>query len=217
MPTLRCGAEIIEWVNMFKYLGYGLTTKLGWGNIISKTRIRIRQQTAMINSIKFAGATSRALRRILFSTFVLPFFTWIAALYPLFTETQRSGLRHFYYTSLKRVYRCLCWEDMFFASFYGERSLDDICYRYWTKYCKALTKSRDGYLLAEQLFLNTHRLQWEEGKSKVHCVRRSKRFVPHLDILGLATRWMSSHGTEDSVAVLDEKDLESFKLFPETF
>ncbi len=41
-------------------------------------------------------------------------------------------------------------------------------------------------------------------------------FVTQLDILGLVTRWNSSHGTENSVVLLDRNDLESFRLFPET-
>ncbi|CAF3324358.1 unnamed protein product [Rotaria sp. Silwood2] len=35
MPEVRCGDNAIEWVSSFKYLGYWLTTKLGWGNVIA--------------------------------------------------------------------------------------------------------------------------------------------------------------------------------------
>jgi hypothetical protein len=38
-----------------------------------------------------------------------------------------------------------------------------------------------------------------------------------MDILGLAKRWMPSHGTEDSVILLDKNDVGSFRLCPETF
>ena len=74
MPVLRCGDQTIEWVSSFKYLGYWLTIKLGWGNIIGRACLRIRQQTAQVNSIKFGGTSSVKLRRVLFSTFVLPLF-----------------------------------------------------------------------------------------------------------------------------------------------
>ncbi|CAF4408726.1 unnamed protein product [Rotaria magnacalcarata] len=39
MPQVKCGDNVIEWTSSFKYLGYWLTTKLGWGNVIGKTRI----------------------------------------------------------------------------------------------------------------------------------------------------------------------------------
>ena len=44
MPHLACGDQTLEWVSSFKYLGYWLTTKLGWGTIINKTRILVRQR-----------------------------------------------------------------------------------------------------------------------------------------------------------------------------
>ncbi|CAF1524640.1 unnamed protein product [Didymodactylos carnosus] len=45
MPELKCGNETIGWVAIFKYLGYWITTKLGWWNIIGKIRLSVRQQT----------------------------------------------------------------------------------------------------------------------------------------------------------------------------
>ena len=191
--------------------------KLGWGNIIGKIRLRVRQQTAMINSIKFGGFSSLALCRVLFSTFVLPFFTWLFAIFPLLTSTQRTGLNHFYYTSLKRVYHSLCWKDLFFASVYNERSLDDVCYAYRLKYCKPLASSRDAYLLLEQFIVSTHRSKWEEGNLRIKCLRSSKRFVRHYDVFGLATWWMAEHGMTDSVPVMDDNDFELFATFSETF
>jgi hypothetical protein len=217
MPVLRCGSYTIEWVSSFKYLGYWLTSKLGWGNIIGRTRLRIRQQTGLVNSIRFGGNSSTAMRRVLFSTFVLPFFTWLFALYPLFTICQQSGFDHFYYTCLKRVLRCNYWEDFFFASAYDERTLGDRCYTYWEKYCKTLTKSLDGRQLVEQSLLNAHRTRWQEGDSRIRSLRRSKRFVPHLDVFALATRWMAWHGTGDSVVSLDKKEFLCFAEYPESF
>jgi hypothetical protein len=217
MSTLRCGDQTIEWVSSFKYLGYWLTTKLGWGNIIGRACLRIRQQTAQINSIKFCGTSSVKLRRVLFSTFALPLFMWIFALYPLFTENQRLRLNHFYNTSLKRVYRCLWWEDFFFSSAYSERSLDDLCYSYWEKYSKSMATSLDGRLLIEQSFLNTHRGKWVECELSIRCLNRSKRFIQHTDVFGSATKWMVSHGTNDSVILVNEAEYQCFAAWPESF
>ena len=92
---------------IIQILGLLVPNKAGMGKGDSKMTLRIRQQTALVNSIKFSGASSSVLRRILFSTFVLPFFTWLVALHPLFTDIQQSNLNHFYYTSRERVYHCL--------------------------------------------------------------------------------------------------------------
>ena len=134
-----------------------MNNKAGMGKCDRKMKLRIRQQTALVNSIKFGGASSSVLRRILSSTLVLPFFTWLFALHPLFTDIQQSNLNHFYYTSLKRVYHCVHWEDFFFGSAFGERSLDDLCYLYWEKYYKALSRLLDGRLLLEQSSINAFR------------------------------------------------------------
>ena len=171
----------------------------------------------MVNSIRFGGSTSPTLRRVLFSTFVLPFFTWTHALYPLFTDLQRTNLNHFYYTSLKRVYRCLYWNDLFFAFAYNERSLDDLCYAYWIKYLKRLAKSLDGYLLLEQSCLNANRSEWQEGQKSIRCLYRSKRFVVHVDVFGRVLNWMSNHCSTDSIVIINEDDIRCFAEFPETF
>ena len=144
MPALICDGHSIEWVKSFKYLGYLISTKLGWGHVIARTQTKIRQQSAMIHSIRFGGSSSPMLRRVLFSTFVLPFFTWLFALYPLVSKIQQTNVNHFYYTALKRIYHCSYWNDTFFAYAYDKRPLDDLCYAYWTKYLKRLDKSRDG-------------------------------------------------------------------------
>ena len=122
LPQLRCGEKILEWTASFKYLGYWLTTKLGWGNMLGKMRLRTRQRTAMVNAFRFSGTSSTELKRVLFSTFVTPHFTWLFGLYPLFTDTQRMDLEHLYFTLLKRVYRCQQWEDFVFSSMYNEKT-----------------------------------------------------------------------------------------------
>ena len=217
MPQLCCGGQQTEWVSEFKYLGYWLTTKLGWGNMISKARIKTRQRTAMINTFSVGGASSLKLRRILFSTFVLPHFTWLFGLFPLFTHTQRMELNHLYYTLLKRVYHRQCWQDFIFALLHNEKPLDDLCYKYWEKYLKALSRSEDGFLLLEQSSINAHRSLWQDGSKRIRCLHRSKRFVIHIDVLGKVLKWMASHGTSDSIVAYDEEELSRFAQFSDSF
>jgi hypothetical protein len=217
LPEVKCGGHPIEWTNSYKYLGYWFTTKLGWGNGIRKASLRIRQQTASVNSMRIGGYSSKSLRKVLFSTFVQPLWTRILALLPLMSTIQRANLNHLYYTSLKRVYRCSRWNDLFFAALFKERSLDDMCYSYWWKYLRAMANSKDGSLLLEQLCGNTHRMNWQEGHVRVRGMRRSKRFVAHSNVLGVVLEWMTAHGTADSVLVLEDDEFECFVMFPETF
>jgi hypothetical protein len=217
MPSLQCGEHDLEWISSFKYLGYTLTTKLGWGALIQKTCLKVRQRTAMVNSFRYCGTASKELRRILFATFVSPYFTWIFALYPLFTETQRNKLNHLYFTLLKRMYRCQFWEDWFFSSWYNEKSLEDRCFTYWQKYMKSLSNSKDGELLLEQSQLNSHRSRWRDGLQRIKWIYRSRRYVPRIDVLGQALRWMEMHGTADSVVDFIDEELWCFAFFPETF
>ncbi len=128
MPVLKCGGHVIEWVKSYKYLGYQITTKIDWGQVISCTQIKIRRQITMVNSVRFGGSTSSTLRHVLFSIFVLTFFTCLYALLPLFTDVQRTNLDHFYYTQLKRIYHCFFWNDLLFALAFDEHSLDDLCF-----------------------------------------------------------------------------------------
>jgi hypothetical protein len=124
-----------------------------------------------------------------FSIVILPFFTWTYALYPLFTDLQRTNLNHFYYTWFKRVYRYLYWNYLFFAFAYNERSLDDLCYAYWIKYLKRLSKSFDRCLLLEQSCLNVNRPEW---------------FIAHVDVFG-------------RILTVNEDYIRCFTEFPETF
>ncbi|CAF1271166.1 unnamed protein product [Rotaria magnacalcarata] len=217
MPKVQCGDNLIEWISMFKYLGYWLTTKLGWGNMLGKIRIMVRQKTALVNSFKISGTSSSRLRRVLFSTFVLPHFTWLFGIIPLLTESQRTDLNHLYFTLLKRILHCQHWEDLIISSMYKEKPLEDHCYRYWEKYLKALSKTRDGYLLLEQSKLNTHRSIWQEDTKPIRCLRKSKRFVHHTDVFGQATQWMVAHGTTDSIIRYNDDEFTSFALFPDSF
>ena len=130
------------------------------------------------------------------------------------TNRFASGLC---YTSLKRVYHCHYWEDFVVSLIYSEKPLDDLCYSYWEKHSKALSRSKDGFLLLEQSSLNTYRSLWQERRERVHCLRRSRRFVPHVDVLGKKLDWMTSHGTSDSIVAYDEEEFSCFAHFPESF
>lgn len=217
MPELICGGHKIQWTTSFKYLGYWLTTKLGWGDMIRKTKIKTRQRTALVNTFKYGGISSTGLKRTLFNTYVLPYFTWLFAIFPLFTETQREELNHLYLSLLKRIRGCHFWEDNMFMTFFAERSLHDRCHSYWLKFLKKLAIHRDGYLLIEQMEVNEHRDRWLLGERRIQSLRRSKRFVPYLDTLGKAFRWIGDHGTSNSVIVVHDDDYAAFSLFPETF
>lgn len=48
----------ICWTNEFKYLGYWITPKLGWGLMIKKMMMKIRQRVSLIRSFKLSGCSS---------------------------------------------------------------------------------------------------------------------------------------------------------------
>jgi len=92
-----------------------------------------------------------------------------------------------------------------------------MCFSYWEKYTKALSRSNDGFLMLEQSSLNSHRTNWQEGLGRIRCLYRSRRFVPHVDVLGQALAWMTSHGSSDSVVALNKEEFLCFAQFPESF
>lgn len=54
----------------------------------------------------------------------------------------------------------------------------------------------------------------EQNVSKwIRCLCRSKRFVPHTDILGQALWWMTMHGTSDSIIDYNQDELLTFTWF----
>ena len=193
-----------------------LTTKLGWGNILRQIRVTVRQKTALVHSFRFSGTSTTQLRRVLFSVFVLPHFTRLFAICPLFTDTQRADLSHLYFTLLKRIYHYQYWEDLLFSSIYNEKTLDDHCYRYWEKYLNSISKTRAGYLLLEHVELNAYRSKWQCGESSIRSLHKSKRFVEHMNVLGQAIKWMGAHETKDSVIECNIDELLCFACFPET-
>ena len=171
----------------------------------------------MINSCRIFGSSSTELRRVLFFCYVLPIFTWLLAISPLFSECQRNYLAHFYSTCLKRVLQDQSWSDELFEFVYYEVPLVNRCARYWNKYFKALAVSKDGELLLEQLILNQHRSEWLEGNIKVHGLRRSKRFINHETILEKCWSWHDENPLTDTITQFSLDDIELLKEFPETF
>ena len=113
------------WVFEFKYLDYWVCPKLGWGVMIRRTMLKIIERIASIAAFRSGDLSSPALRYTLFSSYVLPFFTRLSPIYPLFTTTQRDDLNHFYVPCLKRALHCSRWNDVMFAYTFDETSLHD--------------------------------------------------------------------------------------------
>ncbi len=57
----------------------------------------------------------------------------------------------------------------------------------------------------------------QDGEERIRCLHRSKRFIPHVDVLGQALDWMTSHSSSDSVAAWKENEFMCFAQFPESF
>jgi hypothetical protein len=167
--TRRSTNDVFDdcWTQEYKYLGYWISTKLGWSKLITRTVNNIRQRTTLINSYKFAGASSPKFCRVLFTAFVLPLFTWLMALYSLFT------LGRFYILCVisGTVNRLSCYTN------------------YWRKYLRALHESNDGRLLLEQEAVISYRTNWLEFESKIVGLRRSRRFVQYPDVLSKCLSW----------------------------
>ena len=216
-PKIACGGNDISWVKNYKYLGYYVSEKLGWGLMIKKNQQKIRQRMNMIRAYRFNGSTSYKLRRTLFSCFVLPLFTWLFAIFPLFTDKQRNDLSHFYYTCLKRISYHLEWQDPFYAFVFHERSLEDRCFAYWERYFTALSESMDGNLLYEQAILNLHRTMWRERAMSIKGLRMSKRFVENTSVLEKCVSWCTNNAITDSVPNFEEEEILLLSNFPETF
>ena len=83
MPKLTSGGHSIEWVISYKYLGYLITAKFDWG------QIKIRQQTAMINSIRYGDEIN-----VVYCS-SCSILNVCAVLFLLVTELQRLNLDYF--------------------------------------------------------------------------------------------------------------------------
>jgi len=214
---IEIGENKIEWTNEFKYLGYWISPKLGWGNMIKKSMVKIRQRLVLINAFRLSGKTSVPLRRALFLSYILPLFTWLYPLLPFFTENQRKEISHFYFTCLKRVLFCLGWSDHFFAYVFDELSLEDRCARYWSKYLVALADSVDGEMLFERASLNKLRHSWTQREFVIRCLRVSKRYVENVSVLEKCAKWTSANSSLVSYPYYDMEEIELLQNFPESF
>ena len=214
---ISAGDNQIRWVKEFKYLGYWVTPKLGFGTLISKSILKIRQLIGMINTVRVAGSSSRFLRKALFLSYVLPQFTWMFPLFPLFTTKQQQELNHFYYACLKRVFSCLQWSDNFFSFATNEISLEDRCLKYWNKYFLALAGTTDGELLLEEANLNVFRATWIQNESRIKGISKSKRFVEYTSLLEKCLYWCANVPPYDSIPNYNLEEIMVLADFPETF
>ena len=184
--------------------------------MITEYKLKIRQRIAIVKSCHMYGSSSQRLRRILFSTYVVPLFTWLFGIFPLLTSCQQNDLNHFYMSCLKRTLGVWYWNDYMFSALYEERSLDNLCSKYWKKYKKALMNTVDGTLLFEQLALNAFRSQWLDKASVVTHIYRSKRIVPHVSTIEKSLKWLED-SEENSTPCLDESDINVLGEFPISF
>jgi hypothetical protein len=214
--NIAMGEHQLTWAKSFRYLGYHLSSKLSWSKMISTYKTKIRQRVAIVRSCKLYGTSSLKLKRVLFSTYVMPLFTWLYGIFPLLTECQRDDLGHFYFTCLKRTLGNRFWNDIVFAAIYNELSLENLCWNYWSRYRKALAGSTDGFILFEQASLNLYRKLWLDKDIVIKHLRRSKRFVHFDTCIEKCLKWVESGGS-NSIPMIDVRDLEILATFPETF
>ena len=167
--------------------------------------------------MKFFGRTSFAVRKALFFSYILPLFTWLYPVFPLFTDRQRSLLSHFYFTCLKRVLFCLGLNDFLFAYLFDELSFDDRFYRYWNRYLVALSDSVDRELIFERASLNCLRQSWVDREFSIKCLRVSKRFIDNDSFLERCMKWICSNSSLSSIPEYDLKEIQLLRLFPESF
>ena len=214
---LELNDEKLIWVSEFKYLGYTICPKLGWGKMIQHSKLKIRQRTSAICALRLDGETSAALRRALFSAFVSPLFSWIFPIFPLFTATQRNDLEHFYYTCLKRIFHCSEWDDLFFCFVHDEASLSDNCAKYWQRYLVHLADSIDGTLLLEKAVLNEWREAWVNREFTTKCLRTSKRFIHNESMLAKILSWTANQSSLHSVPLFEMEEVDTLSEFPDSF
>ena len=209
--------SMIKWVSDFRYLGYIISSKLGWGKLLKSFMIRVRQRVCLVRSFTLFGCSSPLLRKALFSSFVLPLFTWLYPIFPLLSKKQQDDLSHFYSTCLRRVLFCLHWNDVLFSFALDEKMLIDRCAIYWNKYLISLSDSIDGILLFEKANLTALRSWWLEKKFPISCLRQSKRFVVHQSILDKVISWLSSVPDRSSTPFYESDELLLLEDFAITF
>ncbi|CAF4274801.1 unnamed protein product, partial [Adineta steineri] len=86
------GGDEIKWKKEYKYLGYIISSKLGWGKLIKDVECKVRKRISLIRSFKLFGCSSPSVRKVLFYSHVLPLFTWIYPVYPLLTRKQQESM-----------------------------------------------------------------------------------------------------------------------------
>ena len=206
----------LDWTPEFKYLGYLISPKLGWNKLIHKTKTKVRQCLSLISSLKLAGCSSPYLKRTLFTSYILPLFTWLFPLFPLFTSRQRDDLNRFYLSSIRRLLSALHWNNQLFTFITEDEPLDTLCRGYWENYLLHLSNSIDGKLLLEQATLNQHRESWLAGEYPIQCLRRSKRLT-HKTIIEAALEWMMSVPCSSSVPFYQLEEILALVNHPDTF
>ena len=198
------------------YLGYHLTSKLGWNDMISVIKDKVRDRMRIVRSCRIEGSSSFNLRTVLFTTFVKPLFTRLCSIAPLFTPKQYDDLGHFYLTCMKKVARIYVWSDIQFSSYNIIEPFDNLCHRYWTKYKKFLSNSDDGRILYEQACWNQYRSFWLDNQIVVKCMYRSMRFVPFASAIEQSLLWLEG-SAEDSLPFIPQEDRDVIAFFPESF
>jgi hypothetical protein len=88
---------------------------------------------AFIKLFKLFGCSLSNLRRALFYSHILPIFTWIYPVYPLFSRKQQEDLSKFDYTCLRRTLFCLEWNENLFSYALNELSVEDRYALYWNR------------------------------------------------------------------------------------
>jgi hypothetical protein len=137
----------IKWSKGFRYLGYEICPKLGSSKMIFSTKLKIKQRITRIISFRLLGMFSCAVRKAVFNAHVLPLFTCLFPIYPLFSE-------HFYFTCIKRIRYCASWNDELVAFAFDERSVRDRCVAFWEKFLIHIADIEDDQLLFERANLN---------------------------------------------------------------
>ena len=209
--------KCISWIKECKYLGYFISFKLGWGKLLKDAQCKVRKRIALIKLFKLFGCSSPYLRKALFYSHVLPLFTWIHPIYPLFTRKQQDNLPKFYHSSVRRTLCCLEWNEYFISYVFDEISLEDCCLSYWNRFLKALSNSTDGNLIFEKANLGEIRKSWLDKEFSISGLRRSKRFVPHISILEKVLTCLSSVPSDSSISHYKISEINLFQSFLDSF
>jgi hypothetical protein len=213
---ISMGDRKISWVNDFKYLGYLISCKLGWSKMISLYKNKIRQRVGIIRSCYMYGSASKELKKMLFTTYVLPLFNWLFCIFPMLTDCQKDDFASFYYTCLKRAIGVSYWNDFTFALLYEERSLEELCAKYWRKFNSHLLMTVDGMMLYEHRSMNVFREQWLNREFIIKHMRRSQRLVPFIPSIEKCLYWLENT-PHNSIPHISDKHRGTFYCFPRSF